>query len=203
MSKNKKRHHKITNAYEAWWFIYSHPAFMLQERHEVTPEEADKLKAEGYLISKDVGGKCYKMCRHLHRHALDVNLSIFYTKTNKPGGHGTVDDDGSKNKFVEVWLEFGPLGYGYAYSGGEKPMADWDTETTMHHYHDVDLDTGGTTFDDGLVRLARNVRKHYGDYKEKTSADQRRSECGKPECADCKAIGRMMKGLGLKEKKQK
>jgi hypothetical protein len=190
--------HKIGNAYEAWWFLYEHPKLKLPERHEVTPKEADKLEAEGFWITRDVGGKCYRMYRHLHRHALEENLSIHYAKTNKPGGHGTVVEDDSKNKHVECWLEFGPLEYGYSYSGGKKPMADWDTVTVRHHYHDVDLDTGGTTFDEGLIRLAKNVRKKYGDYKEKG----RDGYCGKPECADCKDIGRTMKRLGL-EKKEK
>jgi hypothetical protein len=194
--------HKITNAYEAWWFMYEHPKLKLSERHEVTPEEAAKLEAEGFWITRDVGGKCYRMYRHLHRHALEENLSIHYAKTNKPGGHGRVDDDQSKNKHVECWLEFGPLEYGYAYSGGKEPMADWDTETVRHHYHDIDLDTGGATFDEGLIRLAKNVRKKYGDYEELNYPESRDTDCGKPECADCKDIGRTMKRLGL-EKKEK
>lgn len=190
--------HKITNAYEAWWFLYNHPKLMCPERHEVPPKKADKLEAEGFWITRDVGGKCYRMYRHLHRHALEENLSIHYTKTNKPSGHGTVDDDDSKNKHVECWLEFGPIEYAYAYSGGVKPMADWDTKTTRLNYHDVDLDTGGTSFDEGLIRLAKLARKKYGDYAEKDRDDY----CGKPECADCKEIGRTMKRLGL-EKKEK
>ncbi len=197
----KKTYHKITNAYEAWWFIYEHPAMRLPERNEVTPEEAAKLEAEGFWITRDVGGKCYRMWRHLHRHALDENLSIHYAKTNKPGGHGRVDDDDRKNKHIECWLEFGPLAYGYMYSGGSEPNGEHDTETMRHLYHDVDLDTGGTTFDEALIRLAKNVRKKYGDYEER--ADRIGNECGKPECADCKETRRTMKRLGLKKKEGK
>lgn len=180
----KKAHHKIANAYDAFWFIHDHPKFMLRERTPVEPEEADKLEAEGFLITRDTGGKCYREWRHLHRHAIDENLEIFYTKTNKPGGHGRVDDDRSKNKHVECWLEFGPSYYGYAYSGNKKPAGDWDIETMKHMSHDYRLDCGGTTFDQALVALARLVRKHYGDYRDR---DGRDGACGRP-CGDCRDL---------------
>lgn len=192
----KKIRHKITNAYEAYWFLYEHPKLMAPTRNEVTPEEAARLEAEGYWITRDTGGKCYRMWRHMNRRAFVDNLSIFYTKVNHPD-RGRVDDDPKKNKFVECWLEFGPLEYGYAYSGSGTPLADYDDTTMLHHYHDIDLDTGGPTFDIALVRLARLVRKKYGDYADN---DKRESKCGKPVCADCRAIGRTMKKIGLEAK---
>jgi hypothetical protein len=195
----KKR--KIANAYEAWWFMHGHPKLKLEERHEVAPEEAAKLEAEGFWVTRDVGGKCYRMYRHLHRHALEENLSIHYAKVDPKTK--TVEDDAARNTAVECWLEFGPLEYGYAYSGGPEPMADWDTETTRHHYHDVDLDTGGATFDEALVSLAKLVLKKYGDYEELDWPESRDSECGKPACGDCNEIGRTMKRLGLEKKEDK
>jgi hypothetical protein len=188
--------HKITNAYEAWHFLYEHPKLKLPERNQVTSKKADKLEAEGFWVTRDVGGKCYRMWRHLHRHALEENLIIHYAKVN---GRGRVGDDESKNKHIECWLEFGPLEYGYAYSGGKEP-SDWDTETTRHHFHDIDLDTGAATFDEALVRLAKLVRKKYGDYEDKVWPASRNQYCGKPECADCKEIGRTMKRIGLERK---
>lgn len=182
MPKTKR---KIKNAYDAYWFLYYHPKLNAMERNEVTPEDADELEKKGYLITRDPSGKCYRYWRHLHRHALDVNLDVFYTKTNKPGGHGRVDDDRSKNKHVECWLEFGPIYYGYAYSGGKEPSGDWDDTTMLHHSHDIYLDTGGTTFDEGLVRLAKNVLKRYGDYSEKLAEEGSKRWCGKPVCGDC------------------
>jgi hypothetical protein len=187
MAKPKTKR-KIRNAYDAYWFLYYHPKLNVMERTEVTPEEADKMEKEGYLITRDTGGKCYRLWRHLHRRALQDNLDIFYTKTNKPGGHGRVDKDKSKNKYVECWLEFGPLYYGYAYSGGKEPMAEWDNQTMLHHSHDIYLDTGGSTFDEGLVNLAKNVLKRYGDYSEKLAEDGSRRWCGKPVCGDCVAF---------------
>jgi hypothetical protein len=187
---------KITNSFEAWWFIYSHPKLNVQDRSEVTPEEADKMEAEGFLITRDTGGKCYRIWRHLWCHALDHNLDIFYARVNKERG-GRVDDDKSKNKFIECWLEFGPIYYGYAYSGDNKPMGDWDDTTLLHHCHDSDLDTGGSTFDEGLIRLAKNVLKKYGDYNDKLAEHHSKRWCGKPVCGDCKDTKRMLKEMKL------
>lgn len=205
MAKAKR---KITNAYEAYWFLHDHPKFVLRERTEVNPEEADKLEAGGFLITRDqlvkiedpshpqwlgeptvhtrngalyAGGKCWREWRHLLRRALEENLDIHYAKTDRPGGHGRVDDDPKKNMNIECWLEFGTVYYGYAYSGGNKPQGEWDTQTARHHGHDYRLDAGGSTFDEALVRLARNVLKHYGDYRPAKGEGR----CGKPVCGDC------------------
>jgi hypothetical protein len=182
-----KIYHKLGNAHDAYWFIHDHPKFMLPERSEVDSQEADKMEAMGYWVTRDRGGKCWRMHRHLHRHAIDLNLDIFYTKVNK---RRIVDKDPKKNKWVECWLEFGSEDYMY--------MADWDTETHRSGYHDIDLDTGGPTFDQALVRLAKLVRKHHGDYPPFTG---RRSEgkCGKPVCGDCVEVGATAKRLGLKK----
>jgi hypothetical protein len=196
----KKYYHKISNAYDAWWFIFEHPKLMLEERNEIAPEEAAKLEAKGFWVTRDVGGKCYRMYRHLMRHALDENLDIFYTKVNAPGGHARVDDDPKKNKYVEVWLEFGQLAYGYLYSGSAEPAGDWDTETALLHYHDTDFDCGGPTFDEALVNLAKKVRKKFGDYRPDPEQRRQNGKCGKPTCADCDDIIKTMKGTGLEKK---
>jgi hypothetical protein len=127
--------------------------------------------------------------RHSFREAIDFNLDIFYTKTNKPGGHGRVDDDKSKNKHVECWLEFGQEEYGY--------HSDWeDGESYIITYHDYDLDCGGTTFDEALIALAKNIMKHYGDY-EKNEGKRDKGDCGTPTCADCIDMRRIMKDNGM------
>ena len=131
-----KSKRKITDAYEAYHFIRNHPKFKLPERMEVTKGEAKKLEAKGHLISRDKDGTCYRYFRHCHREAIDFNLEIFYTKTNKPGGHGRVDDDKKKNKYIECWLEFGNEYYGYMTGGGEG--FEWDVQTGKMNSHDPD-----------------------------------------------------------------
>src|SRR5574337_242611 len=221
MGKRTKKYHKIANAWDAYWFLWGHPKLNVRERVEIAPDEADRMEKEGFLITRDqlvridpgkedqwwandptvhtrkgalyAGGKCYREWRHLFRRAIDVNLDIFYAKTNKPGGHGRVDDDKGKNKYIECWLEFGPIYYGYSYSGGEEPQGEWDTQTYLMHSQDPDLDTGGSTFDEGLIRLARNVMRKYGDYNPEAGEDGSRRYCGKPVCADCRDIGALSK----------
>jgi len=173
-----KTYHKIGNALDAYWFLHEHPKLQRQMRTEVSPKEARKMEKAGYLISRDRSGKCWRYYRHGPIPAICENLSIFYTRTNKPGGHGRVDDDKSKNKFIECWLEFGTVEYGYACGDVN---ADWDVDTHEMNYHDYKVDSGGSTFDDALVMLARKVRKEYGDYSPQTRADK----CGKPVCGDC------------------
>ncbi len=186
----KKQYHKITNAFEAWWFIHDHPKFQRTLRSEVTPTEADELEKQGFLISRDRGGKCYRYHRHVLTPAISENLSIFYTKTDGK----RVNDDGSKNIFTECWLEFGAVEYGYM--AGDI-NADWDIWTGELNYHDWKLDCGGPSFDVAIVRLARLVRKHYGDYEPKAG---RRGKCGPKPCADCGRIKDTMKRLGLNKK---
>lgn len=181
--ENMKKH-VISNAYDAYWFLSEHPKFSVPERMEVTPEQCEDFEKRGYLVSRDIGGKCYRYFRHSRRCAIDTNLDIHYTKVNKPRG-GRVDKDRSKNKYVECWLEFGPLSYGYSYSCGDEPAGDWDTETQLLQSHDCTLDTGGQTFDVGLIRLALLVRKHYGDFDAKWVEEGRKRWCGKPVCPDC------------------
>lgn len=162
--------HKIENAYDAWWFLYNHPKFCLPVRVEVRDAEHAKtfLGKEKFLgrkifwtIKKDKGGNLWAYSRS-YNHAVQSNLDIHYTKTDSPGGHGTVSKDKSENKHIECWLEFGPERYGYSEEWQWKE--DKQREQVLN-YHDVDLDTGGTTFDEALINLARNVLKKYGDYK--------------------------------------
>jgi hypothetical protein len=161
----------IDTAYEAFQFLRDHPAFSLRERHEIPAEDFDKMLALGFLVSQDRSGKCWRQLRHLHRHALDTNLVIFYTKVDE-SGHVNVDK--TKNVKVECWLEFGPEAYDYDGDGFD--------ETTLQSSHDWQLDCGAATFDEALVLLARNVLDQYGDY---TSGLPRFHDCPAAPCVDC------------------
>lgn len=176
-----KKKRVIHNSFEAHWFLYYHPKFNAQERYEVSPEQVEELKKDGVTLVTDPCGRVYRVWHHSINHALECNLDIFYAKVNHPT-RGRVDKDKSKNKYVEVWLEFGPVYYGFAYSGTKKPMGEWDDTTMLHHSHDIRLDTGGRTFDESLVKLAKLVLKFYGDYCDKRAEDGSPRWCGKPVC---------------------
>ena len=52
----------------------------------------------------------------------------------------------AKNTKVQIWLEHGPYD------------AEWDACT-----HDIDLDCGGDTFEEAIIKLAKLVKNKYMD----------------------------------------
>ncbi len=77
-------------------------------------------------------------------------LDLFVVKINPKTKH--MDNDSTKNIKTEIWFEAGP--YLYDESLGCK----WS--------HDFDLDCGGYTFEEAIIKLAELVKKKYGRYKE-------------------------------------
>ena len=69
-------------------------------------------------------------------------LWIHVTKVNPKTGK--LDDDITKNTKVEIWLECFP-----------------DDENGR--FHDIDLDCGGDTYEEAIIKLASLVKKKYGD----------------------------------------
>lgn len=57
-----------------------------------------------------------------------------------------IDSDSTKNTKVQVWLEHGP----------------WDEEWGACT-HDLDLDCGGDTFEEAIIKLAKLVQEKYTD----------------------------------------
>ena len=152
--------HKIKNAYDAWWFLYYHPKFMIPERIKADGPMKQKDK-KYYREYRDKGGNYWLICKRLKQHALESNLDTFYAKVDSSR---RVNDDPKKNKTVECWLEFGPIKYQYCQP--EFEIKEGAREYPQH-YHDINLDCGGPTFDWALMKLARLVLKYYGDYKER------------------------------------
>lgn len=155
--------HTIRNSYDAYWFLYGHPKLNCREGKLLETvqdiREARKWCKEKYggriIIIKDQATWAKKKVRKLYefawkQHAIEANLYIFYAKVNE---HYRVDDDPSKNVLTEVWLEFGPIVH-YLHDG----------QYQLAGTHDIKLDCGGPTFDAALVKLARLVKRHYGDY---------------------------------------
>lgn len=149
---------KISTAYDAFWFLTEHPNLKFREAMLLTPEEVKTVKldkGERLRTVKDqmswVKTKYTLREFALKTDSLSINLSIFWAKVD---ARGRVNDDPKKNVHRECWLEFGRVEYVVS-----------DGRCDRLHYHDPDLDCGAPTFDAALVKLARLVRKHYGDYK--------------------------------------
>jgi hypothetical protein len=189
MANKPKR--KITSAYEAWHWLYSHPKLMLRARNPEPKDHANALKKQGFIITRDKNGQYWREWRHSVHHAVVDSLSIFYAKVD---ADGEVNDDASLNVNEECWLELGPMEWGYA--------TPWDEETSLMKYHAVELDCGGKTFDEALVEMANLVLKEYGNYRKKGKYPQE-GACGKPKCADCGSVKRMVRNIKRKMKKNR
>lgn len=64
---------------------------------------------------------------------------------------GTVNEDESKNVNTEVWLE-----------AGKWYLLPGEHENHVHE-HDYELDCGGATYEEAVVKLARLVHERYGN----------------------------------------
>lgn len=147
-------------AYEAFWFLAHHPKMRCRETVLVSAQEGKAInlrKGEHLRTVKDQMPwikKRYLLREFsLEREAIKCNLDIFWAKVDE---RGRVNDDHEKNKFSSCWLEFGPIRQ--VVSNGQ---------LHVEHSHDIDLDCGGETFDKALIKLARLVRKHYGEYRKR------------------------------------
>lgn len=149
----------IDNAYDSYWFLYDHPKSVTE--HPDHPLVDLDQYAFGGIGSTHLGARKGKKRdneynRAFNEHATDFywhgqfinNLDIHYAKVNSIT-RSTKDEP---RDTVEVWLETG--------------AALW--EDYAHKYigntHNPELDCGGPTFDEALIKLANLVLKHYGDY---------------------------------------
>lgn len=71
-------------------------------------------------------------------------LYIMVVKVNPKTN--SIDDDNSKNTKTQVWLESGSYIY-------DENVGGWIAS------HDIDLDTGGNTFEEAITNLANLVSK--------------------------------------------
>lgn len=93
--------------------------------------------------------------RKLDRNRFKDCLDIFVAKVNPKTCE--LDKDSTLNTKTEIWLEFGA----------------WSDENKSP-YHDYDLDCGGDTFEEAIIKLANLVDEFYD---EETGA-KIKSNCG-------------------------
>jgi hypothetical protein len=76
---------------------------------------------------------------------LDIDVVKVCPETN------AIEDDPALNTKTQIWLEFGGM--------------DEDEYFGVIPCHDIDLDCGGDTFEEAIIKLANLVLKKYGNYK--------------------------------------
>lgn len=72
-------------------------------------------------------------------------------------GYGVINPDPQYNLYLEWWVECGP----YIYETVD-PFNYQEKEFTI--LHDTDLDCGGKTAEEAIMKLAELVLENYGDY---------------------------------------
>jgi hypothetical protein len=77
-------------------------------------------------------------------------LDIYVEKVNPDTN--SIDDDDNKNTKTAVWLE----------TGGQVPEEERIPIGCSPFYHDINLDCGGDTFEEAIIKLANLVLKYYG-----------------------------------------
>ena len=81
--------------------------------------------------------------------SLDIDLVLVNPETN------SIDDDESNNTGLRYWLECGPWRWIEMFPSGR---------CSEHSSHDIDLDCGGATFEEAILKLRDLVLGKYGDY---------------------------------------
>lgn len=68
-----------------------------------------------------------------------------------------IDDNPKLNNKLQYWLETGYMDLYFR----EKNKIMYENITLCHDYR---LDCSGYTFESAMIQMARNIKKHYGDY---------------------------------------
>jgi|2_EtaG_2_1085320.scaffolds.fasta_scaffold32620_2 hypothetical protein len=87
--------------------------------------------------------------------AFPQNLDIYLAKVNPTTD--MIDDDESKNTKLEIWFEV------LTYTEQNPNHPEWYDKFQGASCHDWQLDTGGRTFEEAIIKLALKVRKYYGE----------------------------------------
>ncbi len=120
--------------YTAWWWLYNHPAFFFRGSQLLKIQK--ERKASGVYIDDDPG----------FSYGLDVFVAKVNPKTRR------IDNDKAKNTKTEIWLE------ATIWATNEELPDDFHGQAC----HDIDLDCGGDTYEQAILKLAGLVYHKYG-----------------------------------------
>lgn len=74
---------------------------------------------------------------------------------------GEIDDDDTKNVDLQVWVEAGPWVNLQEHSPDAVPPEGWNRYNRWGSSHDYNLDCGGESVEEALLKLADLVDLHY------------------------------------------
>lgn len=116
----------------------------------MTKSEKHFFKSWWFLMDHKIFSYTYPGHRLKESHFSDRALHVFVT-TIDPRLKAINEKDESKNTQLEFWLECGPLDKTHSKEFGQPIFT-----------HDTDLDCGGRTFEEAIIKLAKLVRRKYG-----------------------------------------
>ncbi len=120
--------------HDSWHYLNDHPMFWKFTEHR----NSDKPKNHVSMLERDCG---------FGSNSIDVMVVLV-------DGTGTINEDDSLNTQTEVWLETGKWNL----------FADDHEHSSVHcHWHDIELDCGGPTYEAAVITLARLVWEKYGN----------------------------------------
>lgn len=127
--------------YTAFHWLESHPAMWYW----------------GRLAMKAMKNGCYET-------AFPANLDVDVVKVNPETN--SIDDDKSKNTATRIWIEVAT----YANKDKYQERDGWPEDAFKGYCcHDYQLDCGGATYEEAIIKLANLVWKHYGIYGHRKS----------------------------------
>lgn len=123
----------FTNFYQAWWFLYNHPIF------DDTPKRMT-------LEESTIPGTFSRF-----EDCVDVDI----VKVNP--GTDCIEKDDNLNTKTRVWLECGP----WVHKDREAGKYDSKEFFPEGPSHDWNLNCGGDTYEEAIVKLANLVSQNY------------------------------------------
>jgi hypothetical protein len=155
-SKQKSKINKeFDNAHEAYRFIKNHPEFNYFEKFllgkRVERQRKIHVKESGGQLYHDRNGYWHVVYPE-HNPCIQENFHFIYVKVDK---YGKVNKNSEKNLFTECWLEIGQIKWELHHESHTGP----EIKTL---YHDYEIDTGGATFEEALIRMANKIARKYG-----------------------------------------
>jgi hypothetical protein len=133
--------------HDAWNFLVKHKIFNLRVTQSSIIEPNSIM---GFILDKRIGD-LYKNVNRISY--FDLHLSIMVVKVNPK--LNKIDADDSLNTETQVWLESGPI-----------CLINEDLEIDGDNIggsHDYELDCGGPTFEEAIIKMSHLVKEKYGD----------------------------------------
>lgn len=150
--------------YDDWRWLNAHPAFRTRAAQE-TPEPNGNTHP--YSM--------FSRCLDIMVAKVDPSTGRVEDKWAEETWEGRTRKvkvpDPARNTLTEIWLECGRVEAAEDLPGLGPSFFSEETIRDGVLTHDYNLDCGGTSFHEAIVKLAALVKKHYGDYAEGEAVD--------------------------------